>query len=238
MTHDTGAPPELITGLLPAADHSLVRTVDALSDSQYAEPSQLPGWSRAHVVAHLTLNAEALGGVLHAAHTGRQRPMYASDEARDADIESLAASGPSEVRDRFLASTTFFGDALAAMHEHDWAGSFDRTPGVRTVRLVDVPLMRVREVEIHHADLGVGHTAEDWSPDFCAVLLESLTRVDPGVSFEVRPTDLDRTWRYGQDDGGPVITGRAGAIGWWLTGRGTGAGLTSDTGALPEMEAW
>ena len=39
--------------LLPVADHSLVRTVDALSDSQYAEPSQLPGWSRAHVVAHL-----------------------------------------------------------------------------------------------------------------------------------------------------------------------------------------
>ncbi|HSF36547.1 MAG TPA: maleylpyruvate isomerase N-terminal domain-containing protein, partial [Nocardioides sp.] len=64
------------------ADRALVRTVDALSESQYAEPSQLPGWTRAHVVAHLALNGEGLAGVLHGAHVGRPAPMYASPEAR------------------------------------------------------------------------------------------------------------------------------------------------------------
>ena len=88
------------------ADRALVRTVDALSDPQYAEPSQLPGWTRAHVVAHLALNGEGLAGVLHGAHVGRPQPMYASPEARDADIEELAAAAPDELRERFLAATT------------------------------------------------------------------------------------------------------------------------------------
>ena len=87
------------------ADRALVRTVDALSDPQYAEPSQLPGWTRAHVVAHLALNGEGLAGVLHGAHLGQPQPMYASPEARDADIEELAAAAPDELRERFLAAT-------------------------------------------------------------------------------------------------------------------------------------
>lgn len=237
MTHDTGAPPELITSLIPVADRSLVRTVDALSDSQYAEASQLPGWTRAHVVAHVTLNAEALAGVLHGAHLGEASTMYASNESRDADIEALAAAGPTEVRDRFLTATSRFADALAAMHEGDWAGRFERTPGGRENPVAAIPLMRLREVEIHHADLDAGYTAADWPDGFRRVLLDSL-RSFPSPPFEARPTDLDGTWSYGEGDGGPVVTGTSAAIGWWLTGRGSGEGVTSSTDDLPEVEAW
>ena len=148
------------------ADRALVRTVDALSEPQYAEPSQLPGWTRAHVVAHLALNGEGLAGVLHGAHVGRPQPMYASPEARDADIEELAAAAPDELRERFLAATGRFGEALEAMHEADWEGRFERTPGGPDFALRNVLLMRLREVEIHHADLGAGYTADDWPADF------------------------------------------------------------------------
>src|SRR6478752_6526855 len=146
------------------ADRALVRTVDALSESQYDEPSQLPGWTRAHVVAHLTLNGEGLSGVLHGAHVGRPQPMYAS---------------------------------LEAMHEADWEGRFERTPGGPDFALRNVVLMRLREVEIHHADLGVGYTADDWPADFRAILLESMTKRPYPAPFDVRPTDLDHTWHYG-----------------------------------------
>lgn len=227
-----------ITELIASADAELVRTVDGLPDPAYAEPSLLPGWTRAHVIAHLTLNAEGLAGVLHGAHVGSPRPMYASQEARDGDIDELAAGGPTELRERFLASTGTFGEALAAMAPGDWDGRFDRTPGGRSIGLANVPLMRLREVEIHHADLGAGYTAADWGQDFCAILLESLTKVATPVPFTVRPTDLSGSWHYGEGDGGPVVTGTASALGWWLTGRGSGEGLTSDTGTLPEMEAW
>ena len=81
VTHDAGLAPHL-ADLLADADQALVRTVDGLHDEAYAEPSLLPDWSRAHVVAHLTLNAEGLAGVLHGAHLGQPRPMYASLEAR------------------------------------------------------------------------------------------------------------------------------------------------------------
>jgi maleylpyruvate isomerase len=237
VTHDAGPAPDL-AALLADADQALVRTVDGLPDEAYAEPSLLPGWTRAHVVAHLTLNAEALAGVLHAAHLGRPQPMYASQAARDGDIAELAAVDPADLRERFLASIGLFGEALGAMADDDWDGSFRRTPDAATaIRLVNVPLMRLREVEIHHADLDAGYAADDWSAGFRTVLLDSLTRF-PSASLEARPTDLDRTWRYGDGDGGPVVTGTSAAIGWWLTGRGNGEGVTSDTGSLPEMEAW
>ena len=224
------------------ADRALVRTVDALSESQYDEPSQLPGWTRAHVVAHLTLNGEGLAGVLHGAHVGRPQPMYASPEARVADIEELAAAAPDELRERFLAAIGRFGEALEAMHEADWEGRFERTPGGPDFALRNVVLMRLREVEIHHADLGVGYTADDWPADFRAILLESMTKRPYPAPFDVRPTDLDHTWHYGasseEGGGGPVVAGTSAALGWWLTGRGAGEGLTSDSNDLPEVETW
>ncbi|CAM3778189.1 maleylpyruvate isomerase family mycothiol-dependent enzyme [Nocardioides zeicaulis] len=227
-----------VTGLLRAADHALVRTVDGLDTAAYAEPSLLPGWTRAHVLAHLALNAEALAGALHGAHVGRPQPMYASQEARDGDIDELAARDPAELRERLMAGTATFEQALAAMGDGDWAGTFERTPGGRVVQAAAVPLMRLREVEIHHADLGAGHTHAAWSAEFCAVLLDSLTAVEHPTPLTVRPTDLDGEWRYGPDGEGPVVSGTAADLAWWLTGRGAGESLTSSTNEIPEMEAW
>lgn len=229
--------------LLPAADQALVRTVDGLDDAAWSEPSLLPGWTRAHVVAHLALNAEGLAGVLHGAHLGRPQPMYASAQARDRDIDELAGAGPSELRERLLAATATFSEALAAMHAEDWDGRFERTPGGPELALANVALMRVREVEIHHADLDAGYTAADWSVGFRTLLLDSMTKRPYPAPFVVRPTDLDGTWEYGEGGGQavgtvPVVTGPSAAAGWWLTGRGSGEGLTSDTTELPEVEAW
>ena len=52
-----------------------------LDNVSVAEPSRLPGWSRGHVLAHLSRNADALVNVLEG------RPMYAAASIRDADID-------------------------------------------------------------------------------------------------------------------------------------------------------
>lgn len=234
MSHDEHHLLELIR----TADHSLVRTVDALPDAAWAEPSLLPGWTRAHVVAHLALNAEGLAGVLTGAHLGEPAPMYASPEARDCDIDDLATVAVADLRGRLMASTTSFQQAVEAMHETDWQGRFERTPGGPSFALAHVPLMRVREVEIHHADLGAGYAATDWPPAFTAVLLDSMTKRDYESAFTARATDLDRTWAYGAGSGGPVVTGTAADLGWWVSGRGAGEGLTCDAGSLPRIGAW
>ena len=56
--------PVVVEDLLQEATRRLVRAVDGLDDNAYAEPSGLPGWTRGHVLAHLTLNAEGLAAAL------------------------------------------------------------------------------------------------------------------------------------------------------------------------------
>lgn len=224
--------------LIRRADHSLVRTVDSLPEAACTEPSLLPGWTRGHVMAHLALNAEALARVLTGAHTGRAAAMYDSAEARDVDIDELATAPATEIRSRLMAAATSFERAVEAMHEADWKARFERTPGGPDFAVANIPLMRVREVEIHHADLGADYAASDWSAEFVVVLLDSMTKRPYPTPFKATATDLGRTWSYGDGADGPVVSGRSTDLAWWLTGRGSGDGLTCDAGVLPRIDAW
>jgi maleylpyruvate isomerase len=229
-----------ITDELQDATQRLVRTVDSLSDEDYAEPSGLPGWSRGHVVAHLALNAEGLAGALNGVVQGEAVPMYASQESRDADIEELAATEPALLRERLLRATTLLADALGAVPDDRWSTRIERTPGGPTFSAYAVAGMRLREVEIHHADLGVGFTRADWPASFRARLLDSMAKRDDWTEpFTAAPVDLDGTWQCGAvTDASPTVSGAAADLGWWLTGRGDGEGLTSDSGDLPRIEEW
>lgn len=232
------APARSTLALLATADDALVRTVDTLSPCQLAEPTELPGWTRAHVVAHLALNAEGLARALSGRRTGRPTTMYDSQEARDADIEALAAAGPADLRDRMLAGTHSFSQAVLAMTEDHWDGAFERTPGGQPIAYVDVPLMRLREVEIHHADLGAGYSFADWPPEFSAVLLDSAVGRSALEPFRAHARDLEREWTFGDGEDLPVVVGDAAALGWWITGRGIGEGLSCSSGPLPRIDGW
>jgi maleylpyruvate isomerase len=228
----------IIEVLLPETTRRLIRTVDSLADEAYAEPSGLPEWTRGHVLAHLVLNAEGLAGALGGIADGERVPVYASQEARNQDIERLAAAGPSVIRNRLLGATTDLSDALDSVPDDQWDTTVDRVPGGRTFAAGDIPVMRLQEVSIHHADLASGYSRSDWPAAFVVLLLDGLSEksVSADVSFHARATDLDRTWAFG--GGGPTVTGTGADLGWWLTGRGGGDGLTSDSGTLPRIGAW
>ncbi|MGB0100701.1 MAG: maleylpyruvate isomerase family mycothiol-dependent enzyme [Nocardioides sp.] len=225
-----------LTPLVHAATQRLVRSVDALEPERWTQPSALPGWTRAHVIAHLTLNAEALAGVLAGVTAGSPVAMYPSQEARDADIAALATSSRRELRDRLLASTTDLAQAAAHVPDPAWSTLVERVPGgTRSFPADAVPSMRLREVEIHHVDLDAGYRHTDWPLEFAEHLVDAMTaRSAPTPGVVVVASDLDRTWAWG--DGGPRVTGPVRALGWWLTGRGDGADLTSDSGWLPRLE--
>jgi maleylpyruvate isomerase len=225
---------------LEASTRSLVRTVDALTDEELAAPSLLPGWSRAHVVAHLALHGFALAGVLDGAGRGQRVAMYESDDQRDDDIERLAAAGSSELRDQLLAATTAMADRLALMRAAGWDGEYSRVPGGPGWPAVTIVPTRRREVEVHHVDLGVSYTRADWAADFVVELLDAVTVDHAGDGpFRVRATDIGRDWPVGPGGaGGPTVMGSGADLGWWLTGRGDGAGLTCDAGELPRLGPW
>ena len=54
-------------------------------------PSLLPGWTRAHVLAHVARSADAMRNLLIGARSGQDRAAYASAQAREAGIEQAAA---------------------------------------------------------------------------------------------------------------------------------------------------
>jgi maleylpyruvate isomerase len=228
---------------LHEATQRLVRTVDALPPDAWAGPSLLPGWSRAHVVAHLTLNAEGLAGALAGVVAEEAVPMYASQEARDADIDELATHDVADLRDRMFASTTTFADAFAAVPEDRLSVTIERTPGSdRTFPAGAAETMRWREVEIHHADLASSYDRSSWPAPFLLHLVETASQ-RPGVpgGLVLQAVDLDHRWTTGDPDTqtDPVtVSGLAADLGWWLTGRGTGEGLTVDRGELPQIGAF
>src|SRR4249919_2309694 len=137
-------------GLIGDAAQRLNRSVDGLHGDEWRAPSLLPGWTRAHVVAHLALNAEGMARMLDGVVSHQPAAMYDSDEQRDSDIDDLAGAEPSEIRSRLLGGTTVLNEAFVAVPEDAWASRVERTPGGRSMRTASLPNMRVRELEIHH----------------------------------------------------------------------------------------
>jgi maleylpyruvate isomerase len=222
------------------SDQRAVRTVDSLPDDQYCAPSLLPHWSRAHVIAHLALNAEGYTRALEALLDGHELAVYDSNEARDTDIADLAAAEPSELRDRFFGATHLMRDTFADLRAEHRAASVNRLPTGPAWPVEGMVAARVLEVEVHHADLGLAYTAADWPADFTARLLDDVTRnhTASGTTepFAAHAADLDRTWSLGAD--APVVRGNASDLAWWLMGRGSGSGLASDAGTLPRIGGW
>jgi len=74
-----------------AATQRLLDDARILSEADLRAPSLLPGWTRAHVVAHVARNADAMRNLLVGARSGQVVLAYASAEAREAGIEQGAA---------------------------------------------------------------------------------------------------------------------------------------------------
>jgi len=246
MAQDVSSEHDQVVSRLADASARVVRTVDGFEGADWSAPSLLPDWSRAHVVAHLALNAEGMTSILRALvaddDVAGLPTMYASDAQRDQDILDLAAADPTEIRDRLLAGVSLLQESFEAVPVDAWETRAERTPGGRTMRVAALPGMRWRELEIHHVDLDAGYGPDDWDLDFAEHLLDAMAkRVRPPEAFEIRPHDSPRTWVLGEDEAEypvPVVTGAAADLAWWLTGRPVGDTVSSSRGELPVIEGW
>lgn len=136
-------------------------------------PSLLPGWSRRHVAAHLSLNAEALGNLLHWARTGEERPMYPSAEARNADIEEGTSRSADDLRAWFDSSASVLRASMSTLTDEQWQAPVRTAQGV-PIPAAKIPWMRSREVMIHAVDFGAGITFADLPPDFLEALCDDI----------------------------------------------------------------
>ena len=212
--------------------------IEELKDDDVRAPSALPGWTRGHVITHLSRNADAFTRVLHAAQAGTVVPMYDSQEQRDAEIEAGAGRSAAELVEDAAASWGRLLQAENEIHDSHLDVMFTRRPGGDPLPVRHVGFMRRTEVEVHHADLLLGYTPAEWPEDFSRHLIgRRLEELADGPSMALSSTDVDGLWKFGPGPG-PEIKGRIGDLAWWLVGRGDGAGLESSTGELPHLEKW
>jgi maleylpyruvate isomerase len=207
----------------------LLAEVAGLPDEALSAPTALPGWTRAYLLSHIAANADALRNLVYWARTGEERRMYASTEAREADIAAGAELPAADLRARLASSAAELAADLDALDALDGAGDgpgWDAkiiTAQGLTRSANEIPWMRTREIYIHSIDLAAGTTFADVPPDFLAALLDDVTArrtaVGGGPALIVAATDTGGRWDVA-GIGSPVpVTGQLADLTAYLTGR-------------------
>ena len=177
----------------------LIESLADLTDDQVGQPSRLEGWTVGHVLTHLARNADGIAGMFDAAATGQVADQYPGGlEQRAADIEAGAARPADELRDDVRATCARLERAWSSTTDQAWAsGSGRTTRGVMT--LPEILFRRWREVEVHHADLGLGFGWRDWSDEYVDLELDEAAlglaaRLPDEMAVRLQPTDAIGCW--------------------------------------------
>ena len=144
-----------------AAHQRVLTAVCTLSDEQVRAPSLLPGWSRGHVITHLARNADSHVWLFDGARLGEVRSQYPQPGMREADIEAGAPRSADELAHDLRRSCEALEQAWRDLDDDLWERGGEVTPGRRSMS--ELVFRRLREVEVHHADLDVGYSSADWS---------------------------------------------------------------------------
>ncbi|MFE5335948.1 maleylpyruvate isomerase family mycothiol-dependent enzyme [Isoptericola sp. NPDC056573] len=219
---DTDARTPDLAHALADADAALAALIDVvrgLPEGAGADPSPLDGWTRGHVLSHVTNVAAALARQAEYAARGETVAPYDGGPAgRNADIEAGAGRSAAEhaaalevARARLLAAWPAPDDAL-------WAAPVAYRDGV----LADALLAWWREARIHAVDatagLGAAAGYGSWDDAFCAHLRDFLAVRLPepegadgaGLELAGDPRDV-AAWLAGRTPSGPVSALRDGA---------------------------
>ncbi len=164
-----------LSDLIDDATQRLLSRARVIAEPDLRAPSLLPGWTRAHVLAHLARSADAMRNLLVGIRSGQERPAYASQEARDADIEHAARLKPHELMADLAGSAMAFRTIMRQLPDEAWQVQV-RVLDSAPFPAADLPVRRLVEVELHHCDLGSGYGPADWPAAFAALELAEPMR--------------------------------------------------------------
>jgi maleylpyruvate isomerase len=158
-----------------AAHERLAERVETIDDVVMRRPSRLPDWTIGHVLTHVARNADSFVRVLEAAGEGRSVAQYPGGLAqRSGEIESGAQRSSAAIVNDLRSTSERLDKALADASPATWRGSWTAGKGM-TFTCAELPWRRLREVEFHHVDLGLGYEIADWPDEFVdAALRDSL----------------------------------------------------------------
>lgn len=221
------------------------RKLNELSDQEFAEPSLLGGWTKAHLIAHVGLNARAITRLIDWASTGVPTPMYSSPEQRASEID-LASTLPAQaLRNLSDHAAIHLNVEWRDLSDESWEHEV-RTAQGRTVPASETVWMRTREVWIHAVDLGNGGSFDDFPPEFIsAILVDVLANwskrrtAEQLDHFVLEATDRGDIWGLdGSSESSIVLRGRSANLARWATGRGSSGLVNADGTAVPSSPRW
>jgi uncharacterized protein (TIGR03083 family) len=159
-------------------DYATQRLLDdarSIPEADLRAPSLLPGWTRAHVLAHVARNADAMRNLLIGARSGQDRTAYASAQAREADIERGAEMTAKDLMADLADSAMALRTIVKQLPDEAWqvrVRILDSAP----FPAAELLTRRLVEVELHHCDLAVGYSSADWPAAFAAMELTDPMR--------------------------------------------------------------
>lgn len=158
-----GAPEVEIEGCL-RAHRRLLEDIDGLTDDQARCPSLLPDWSVGHVLTHLARNADSFSRRLEGAARGEVVDQYPGGYARRASDIAAGAGRPATELVADVEESAYRLEAIfVGLPPEAWDHPTRDVSGAeRPARAL--PFRRWREVVVHHSDLGLGYTVDQW-PD-------------------------------------------------------------------------
>jgi maleylpyruvate isomerase len=157
--------PGAAIALCKTAHQRLLATASGIDDQTVRRASLLPGWTVGHVLTHIARNADGHSRRLEAALQGREVARYpGGSEQRNREIEQGAGRPAQELVRDVGDSAKRLEDVWAKSERAGWPNAQllagDRFP------TSDSPIVRLREVEVHHVDLALGYDATDWPDEY------------------------------------------------------------------------
>ena len=217
----------------------LLETIAGLTDDDARRPSLLPGWTVGHVLTHLARNADSHVRMLAAAGRGEVADQYEGGRAgRAAAIEAGVGRPEPELAADVARSIDRLEAAWTAAADDVWEHGRGRVATGGEWPVADLPFRRWREVELHHADLGLGFGWQDWSAAYVErelpVTIAGLgARLPPAGALRLVATDTGATWTVPPDRPDPVeVAAPSRRLLAWLVGRGDASS------GLPPLTGW
>jgi maleylpyruvate isomerase len=245
MSAMTAPAPDALLAELHKAAEVLTNTAAKLTDQEVLAPSALPGWTRGHVLAHLTGISNAMARQLEYARRGETVDLYdGGQEGRNKAINMAAGHDAGRHRADLQAALDRALAAFDALENAGSGGAGWQTPiSYRGGVVLDGGLALWRELVIHTSDLGTGPGPEAWSRQFCEHLFDFLSaRVPAGERLVLQPLGLPPV-SIGSGGHSTVVNGMITDIAAWLAGREPSLGSLRASAAadgvdLPELLPW
>lgn len=152
----------------------------------------MPGWTRAQVLAWLTIKSRSHVALFDGAMTGTVGSQFPNGYVQEDLIALEVSKGRQALRSSLSSAFEELETAWERLPDQLWDNQGITTAGPRS--MTETVARHLRDVEVHHVDLDVGYAPCDWPEEFVRVELPKRVR---DLERRAEPTAL-LAWLLGR----------------------------------------